>query len=304
METNITAVIKDIKGQVVGSLTLPKHFSQTIRSDIIKRSVLALQSHSRQPYGNYLQAGQASAKLSRRRRDYKTAYGYGISRVPRKILSRRGTQFYWVGAFAPGTVGGRRAHPPKTEKIFAKKINKKERLKAIRVALSASVQKDLVIARGHKPPEQYPVVVRDDFENITKTKDVLDVLNMLGFGRELKRAKERKIRAGRGKYRGRPYRVKKSLLVVVSQKCNVMKALKNILGVDVCVINKLNTELLAPGCHFGRLVLFTERAVRLLKEQNLFMPKPKKQSLSFQIKKLSNEKLSNEALKSMTMKTQ
>ena len=47
----------------------------------------------------------------------------------------------WVGAFAPGTVGGRRAHPPKSEKIWSKKINKKENAKAIRSAISATLLK-------------------------------------------------------------------------------------------------------------------------------------------------------------------
>lgn len=289
MQTKITAVLKDINGKVVGSLELPEQFSCVVRPDIIKRAVIAIQSHKRQPYGAYAEAGQASAKLSRRRRAYKTAYGYGISRVPRKILTRRGTQFYWVGAFAPGTVGGRRAHPPKLEKVFTKKINKKERLKAIRSALSASVIRELVVARGHKPPEQYPIVVKDEFENIAKTKEVLKVLNNLGFEQELQRAEKKKIRAGKGKYRARRYRTKKSLLVVVSRKCKVIKSLKNILGVDVCVVEKLNTELLAPGCHFGRIVLFTESAIKLLKEKQLFMPKPKKQGLVVQIKKLSNQ---------------
>ena len=84
---------------------------------LIKRAVLTLQNNKRQRYGANPEAGKkVSAALSKRRRKYRGSYGHGISRVPRKILSRRGTSMNWQGAFAPGTVGGRRAHPPKAEK--------------------------------------------------------------------------------------------------------------------------------------------------------------------------------------------
>ena len=70
-----------------------------------------------------------SAKLSKRRRAYRGSYGFGISRTPRKILSKRGRRLGWVGAVAPNTVGGRRTHPPKAEKIWREEINTKERRK-------------------------------------------------------------------------------------------------------------------------------------------------------------------------------
>ena len=133
---------------------------------MIKRAVHALQSHKRQPYGASPTAGKrASAKLSRRRRNYKTSYGIGISRVPRKILSRHGTRMHWVGAFAPGMVGGRRAHPPKAEKCFSLKINQKERIKAIRSAISATIIRDIVSNRGHILPSIYPIVIETEFES-------------------------------------------------------------------------------------------------------------------------------------------
>src|SRR3989338_11129595 len=133
------------EGKEDGSVTLPTQFSEEVRSDLIKRAVLAIQSHNRQPYGASPEAGKrASAKLSRRRRNYRGSYGLGISRVPRKIFSRRGTRMNWQGAFAPGTVGGRRAHPPKAEKIWWQNINKKERKMAIRSAMAATINKEAV----------------------------------------------------------------------------------------------------------------------------------------------------------------
>ena len=119
--------IIDLKGKETGKKDLPKQFKEDIRPDLIKRAFLAIQSHKRQAYGSAPEAGKrASAKLSRRRHKYKGAYGHGISRVPRKILNRSGTRFSWVGAVAPHMVGGRRAHPPKADKIIEQKINKKE----------------------------------------------------------------------------------------------------------------------------------------------------------------------------------
>ena len=55
------------------------------------------------------------------------------------IVLKRGTRFNWMGATAPNTVGGMQPHPPKAERIWARKINKKERRKAIRSALAASI---------------------------------------------------------------------------------------------------------------------------------------------------------------------
>ena len=154
----------------VGKIKLPKQFDEEVRLDIIKKVFLAIQSTKRQPYGADPRAGKrASANLSRRRKRYRGSYGHGISRVPRKILSRSGTRFNWTGAIVPGTVGGRRAHPPKAEKIWDKKINKKEKRKAIRSASAATLKKGLVAERGHKAPENYPFILEDKFESLDKT---------------------------------------------------------------------------------------------------------------------------------------
>ena len=111
-----------------GSIELPKQFHEEINQDLIARAVLAVQANKRQHYGvNELAGKKYSAKISRRRRNFKGAYGKGISRVPRKTVMRRGSQFVWVGALASGTVGGKTAHPPLPETVWAKKVNKKNK---------------------------------------------------------------------------------------------------------------------------------------------------------------------------------
>jgi len=252
----------DKTGKEVSKKEMPVQFNETVRQDLISRAVLTVQANSRQPYGSDPNAGMmVSAKLSRRRRDYKGAYGIGIARSPRKILSHSGTRFNWVGALAPNTVGGRRAHPPKVDRIWDKKLNTKERRKALRSALAATMQKELVATRGHILPKDFPFILSDDIENITKTKDVIELLYALGFKEELNRTKEKTHRAGKGKNRGRPYKVKKSVLFVVSKKCDLNKAAANVSGVEIVTPDHLNAELLAPGCSIGRLTLYTEGAI-------------------------------------------
>ncbi len=253
--------IKNKEGITTGQCTLPQVFETPLRKDLILRANLALQSHQRQPYGADARAGvKTAAKLSRRRRKYKTAYGHGISRVPRKILSRNGIRMNWVGAFAPGTVGGRRAFPPQSEKVWTQKINDKERKLAIKSALAATIKKECVTARGHNTPSDYPFVISNDFETLDKTITVKKALEKLGLGNELVRCAVRKIRAGKGKNRGRPYVHKKGPLIVVSGPCKLLQSAQNIPGVDVVTAQKINTQLLAPGSKPGRLTLYTQGA--------------------------------------------
>src|SRR3989338_4955816 len=102
-----------------GDMNMPSQFKEEFRPDLIKRAVHALWSKARQAYGANPEAGlRHSSKLSKRRRKYRGCYGFGISRINRKILSRRGTRFNWVGAFSPQAVGGRRSHPPKAWKVL------------------------------------------------------------------------------------------------------------------------------------------------------------------------------------------
>lgn len=265
--------ILDLEGKKIGTIKLPNQFNEEYRPDLIKKAVLSLQSKRRQKYGRNSEAGKRySSTLSRRRRKYRGAYGHGVSRSPRKIMVRRGTQLIWEGATAPNTRGGGRAHPPKAEKSFVKEINNKERRKAIRSAVSATINKELVEKRGHKI-KNFPLIISSDVENLSKTKDVKNLLIKLGLDDELKRIEIRKIRAGKGKNRGRKYRIKKGPLFVVSENCKLNKSARNILGIDIKKVNLLNAELLAPGCSAGRLTIWSDKAIKKMGEESLFIDK-------------------------------
>ncbi|MFH1316087.1 MAG: 50S ribosomal protein L4 [Candidatus Woesearchaeota archaeon] len=263
--------IIDTKNSEKGEIQLPKQFEEESRPDIVKRAVHSIFSKIRQKYGAKPDAGmRASADLSRRRRKYKGSYGHGISRVPRKIMSRRGTRFNWVGAVAPGTVGGRRAHPPKADKIWEQKINRKENRKAIRVAISATINNETVKERGHSPPEKYPFILDDSFENIKKTKELINILKAIGLEKELERASIKRVRAGKGKLRGRRYKKAIGPLIVVSKECELKNAVSNIPGLESIDVKKLNAKILAPGAIPGRLTLFTKSSIEKMEKEKLF----------------------------------
>jgi large subunit ribosomal protein L4e len=265
--------IYDVTGKETGKMELPPQFREEVRSDLIKRVVVAIESNKRQKYGAFAEAGKRNTvTTSKRRRKFRTTYGIGMARTPQKVMSVRGTRFNWVGAFAPNAVGGRQAHPPKSEKNWEHKVNKKENRKAIRSAISATIKPELVTKRGHIIPDIYPFIFDNKISEISKTKELIEILSKMGFEAELARNDKRKFRAGKGKSRGRRYITRRSLLFVVADKrCVLAKAAKNIPGVEVMNVANLNAGALAPGCAVGRATIFTKEAVEKLAKEKLFM---------------------------------
>jgi large subunit ribosomal protein L4e len=253
------ADVYNLSGQVIKQLELPDIFNERIRPDLINRAFLALRSTYIQPKGAYRWAGmETSAEYVGRRRAYRTMINIEMARLP-KIKLPKG-RFGEVRR-VPQARKGRAAHPLKPEKIWEERINRKERRKAIRSAIAATAVGELVKKRGHIFSKSVPLVIEDAFETLKKAKEVREVFSKMDLGKDLGRAEKRKIKAGRGKMRGRRYRKAKSILVVVSKDAPVIKAAQNVPGVDVCIVKNLNAELLAPGGVPGRLTVYTESAV-------------------------------------------
>lgn len=264
------ADIYNLEGKKVKEIELPSIFSEEIRADIIKRAVLTLQFARRQRYGTKPSAGMDySAKLSRRRKDYRGGYGRGTSRIPRKVMLRRGTQFIYVGAVVSGTRGGRKAHPPKAEKIFEKKINKKENRKSIRSAIAATIDKEYLIKKGFNSLEKIPLII-EGLEKLSKTKEIIELFKKLGLEKEIIRASKKRIRSGKGTMRGRKYKKVKGPLIVVSKKEPMSKACSNLPGFDISTVKSLNAELLAPGAEPGRMVVWSLDSINKLEKDKLF----------------------------------
>ena len=263
--------VYNLKGKPKKNVTLPDVFGEEYRPDVIKRAVLSIQTNRRQPYGANEMAGKrTSAHYHGRRGRIDTMMNRELSRMPR--IHGSNPMQNLRGAFAPQAVGGRKAHPPKPEKVWSRKINKKERRLAIRSAIAASAIKDLILDRGHKVEniKTFPIIVENGLEELKKTRDVVAVLRSLGLTDELKRCSEKKIRSGKGKMRGRKYKKKKGPLIIIAEDKGIVKAAENIGGVDVSVVQNLNVELLAPGTHAGRLTVWSESAIDKLNKEKLF----------------------------------
>ena len=71
--------------------------------------------------------------------------------------------------------------------------------------------------------------------------------------------------------RGRKYKKKKNVLLIVSKKSELEKSARNIPGIDIVRVEKLNAELLAPGAVPGRMAIFTKGAITKLGKDKLFM---------------------------------
>ncbi len=260
-------------GSKAGEVELPATFSEAYRPDLIKRAFFAELSHSTQPWGSDPIAGM-------RRIAESWDVGGGRSRIPRAKAGPhrgarvRGSRYRSKGRWfpaagralvVPGTVSGRQAHPPKAGKVLAEKINKKELQKAIKSAIAATANKNLVEAHGHliSSVKSVPLVVDDSICDLKKTKDVFKVLKALGLSNELERASEVSQRAGKGKMRNRRYRRKKSVLVVLpNANKNSYAVFGNIGGVEAATPSQLNISLLAPGANAGRLTLWTKSALK------------------------------------------
>lgn len=266
--------VRNLDGSEGSDVDLPVQFSERVRPDIIKKSVLAAQANRRQPYGADERAGlKHVTHWKKRSRAYRgiRGRGYPSSRTPRKITFRRGMQMSGPGGEAPQAVGGRRAHPPKAEKDWSKDINEKERRKAIRSAITATTDSELVRSRGHRVEGvEIPLVVSNDIEGLDKTADVEAFLRDLGLEDELARVNVRQERAGRGTMRGRRYKRKVGPLLVVGENDGILRAAANIPGVDAVMVEQLNAELLAPGTDPGRLVVWSENAINRLNEEGMF----------------------------------
>jgi large subunit ribosomal protein L4e len=251
-QTNVYSV----KGEVSGTVDVPEAFSTQYRPDIIKKAVHAAHANGRQPYGSAPRAGMRHSVST-------WGKGRGVSRVQRLKDGKRATQ-------SPNNVTGRRAHPPKVEKIWAQKVNKKELGIARRSALAATASAECVKNRGHRFDDaiSFPIVLEDDFQNIGTTAEINGIFDAIGIGYDVERAKDgRKIRAGRGKMRNRKYRTPVSVLIVVSDRdAPVFKGAANLPGVEVETVGTLNTGILAPGGDAGRLAVYTRSAIAQIGE--------------------------------------
>ncbi|MHA2394304.1 MAG: 50S ribosomal protein L4 [Promethearchaeota archaeon] len=241
--------IYDLDGKKKGLVDKPEIFNIKPRKDLIQMSNTISQSRNKQVQGRDRSAGIKNISES-------WGTGYGMSRAPR----RKGSGFPTsrnVGR-VPFAKGGRRTHPIKSQKVIKKKINKKINKLSIISAISA-----WVIQRGYMIDEipDIPLVVDDKIQTIKKTARIYAILCNLGLKNTLANIKKgKKIRSGKGKIRGRKYKTKKGILIIIKDDYGIVKASRNIPGTNVIKVKNLSINNLAPGGDSGRLILWTQSA--------------------------------------------
>lgn len=246
--------IYNLEGKKKSLIDLPKIFYKKPRKDVIQKASEISYSKKKQQQGRNKRAGLRNTAES-------WGTGHGMSRVPR--IKGSGFSTARNAGRIPSVRGGRQAHPIKIEKKIKKKINRKTKLFSLISAISASGDPIWVKNKGHliENVPEIPLVVDDKIQTIKKTSAIYSILCDLGLKNELIKVKEaKKIRAGKGKRRGRKYKNKRGILIVIKDDFGVVKASRNIPGIDVITFEDLSIDNLAPGGKPGRLILWTQSA--------------------------------------------
>lgn len=241
------------KGESAGHVEIPD-FAEPIRRDLISRLYRSTTLSKRQPYGSKRTAGMRNV-------GHNSGANHGIARLPRVAGGKR-------GVILASMVGGKSAHAPVVTKNLKLSINDKERMIARRSAIMLTFSREDVVKRGHaiSPEIALPIVVKDSVQEISKSSEALDLLTKLGLSDDIQRAKDgKKIRAGRGKMRGRRYKEKKSILIVGTDT-RKLGAFASLPGVDIASVGSLGISKLAPGGKPGRLTVYTESALNQVLE--------------------------------------
>lgn len=266
--------------KIVGELEVPQVFYTPIRNDLVQFVITRMAKNARQPYAVKEGAGYDTSAES-------WGTGRAVARIPR--VAGGGTHRAGQAAFGNMCRGGGMFNPTKIWRRWGRRINKKEKRYAVCSAIAASGIPALLLARGHRIENllEVPIVIDDAIESLKKTKDATALLHSIGLKDELEKvAKTKKIRAGRGKLRNRKYQTRKGPLIIYLNDDGIRKAFRNIPGVDLCKVTKLNLLQLAPGSTVGRLIIWSESAFRTLDviygktfvegitKKNYVLPKP------------------------------
>jgi large subunit ribosomal protein L4e len=258
----VNVPVYNLDGSKSDNVELPEVFFTPFRPDVIRRAYIALSSHRIQPQGRDLMAGKKTSAST-----YNPPTGRGISRVPR-VKGERNPRSGQAAGIA-SVVKGRQAHPPRSDKIMRKEINRKERLLATASSIASSANKELIVIRGHKIDKvpSIPLIVSDDLQSINKAKDLSSLFEKLGLDEDINRASgKRKILSGKPRMRGRIKRVARGPLIVVSEDKGIGRASRNFPGIDCVLARDLSVLHLAPGSQPGRLVVWSKSALNSLSE--------------------------------------
>jgi len=237
---------------------LPAVYRAPIRPDIVSFIHDQMRKNKRQPYAVSTEAGHQTSAES-------WGTGRAVARIPR--VRGGGTHRSGQGAFGNMCRGGRMFAPTKVYRRWHRKINVAQKRYAIVSAIAASGVPALVQARGHVIDQiaEIPFVVADKVEEFKKTKEAVSFLRRAHVWADIEKVyNSKRYRAGKGKARNRRYKKKLGPVIIYNKDNGIVHAFRNIPGVDLVNIDRLNLLKLAPGGHLGRLIIWTESAFRKL----------------------------------------
>lgn len=236
------------------TVKMPHVLLAPIRPDIVHAVHTSMSKNRRQAYAVSYNTGMQHSAES-------WGTGRAVARIPR--ISGGGTSRAGQAAFGNQVRGGRMFAPTKIWRKWHRKINQNQKRFAVASALAASAITSLVMARGHRVDgiPEVPLVLTSDTESIAKTKQAVAVLKAVNAYGDVEKAKEsRKLRAGVGKMRNRRHVQRRGPLVVFNEDKGITQAFRNLPGVELCQVDRLNLLQLAPGGHLGRFVIWTKAA--------------------------------------------
>ena len=162
---------------------------------------------------------------------------------------------------------GRMFAPTKTWRRWHHRINQNQRRYALCAALAATALPSLVMARGHRIQKisEVPLVVEDGIEGISKTKDAVKLLKTVKAYSDVEKSKRSvKVRAGKGKMRNRRYTQRKGPLIIYNKDSGIRRGFRNVPGIELLNVDRLNLLRLAPGGHMGRFCIWSRGAFEKL----------------------------------------
>ena len=236
------------------TLALPAVFKAPIRPDVVNFVHQQMSFNHRQPYSVSDKAGHQTSAES-------WGTGRAVARIPR--VRGGGTHRSGQGAFGNMCRGGRMFAPTKPWRRWHRRININQRRYALASAVAASGVPALVLSKGHVIEQipELPLVVSDKVQEFTKTKQAVIFLRRIkAWGDIQKVYKSQRFRAGKGKMRNRRRIQRRGPLIVYHKDQGLRKAFRNIPGIDMVNVEKLNLLKLAPGGHVGRFIIWTKSA--------------------------------------------
>ncbi|KAJ9601833.1 hypothetical protein L9F63_000015, partial [Diploptera punctata] len=256
----LVSVYSDKNEASGATLALPAVFKAPIRPDVVNFVHMNMAKNHRQPYCVNKDAGHQTSAES-------WGTGRAVARIPR--VRGGGTHRSGQGAFGNMCRGGRMFAPTKPWRRWHRRINVNQKRYAIVSAIAASGVPALVMSKGHMVQDipELPLVVEDKIQEYTKTKQAVIFLRRIKAWSDIQKVyKSQRFRAGKGKMRNRRRIQRRGPLIIYGQDQGLKKAFRNIPGVDLINVSKLNLLKLAPGGHVGRFVIWTQSAFKKLDE--------------------------------------